>query len=84
MATVGTIDRFLDINAEHFTASMANALINFTVTDEVKQRAEELAEKSNFGTITTEEKDEYLRIIDLAEMMSLFQAKARRFLEAKA
>jgi len=84
MTTVGTFDRFLDVNSEQFTAPMANALINFTVTDEVKQRAEELAEKSNFGTITTEEKDEYLRIIDLAEMMSLFQAKARRFLEAKA
>ncbi len=84
MASIDMTDRFLAVDAERFTTPMANALLNFTVTDEIKQRVEELAEKTNFGTITDEEHAEYLRIIEMSEVMSLFQAKAKRFLATKA
>lgn len=81
MVPTDITDRFLAIDDE-FSPPMANALLHFRVTDEIKQRAAELAEKSNFGTITDEEKAEYLRLIDLDEIMAVLQAKARRFLSS--
>jgi len=84
MVSLDTTDRFLALDAGQFTVPMAHALLSFSVTDEVKQRASELAEKTNFGTITAEEHSEYLRLIELDELLSLVQTKARGFLAAKA
>lgn len=80
MATANTIDQYLGLDADRFTAPMANALLQFTITEEVKQRAAELADKTNFGTITDDEHAEYLRMIELDEVLSVMQTKARRFL----
>lgn len=83
MSTTTPIDRFLDIDTERFTAPMAEALVHFKVTEEVNARVEELAEKSNFGTISEQERAEYLRLIELAEVFSLLQARAKRFLDGQ-
>jgi len=83
MVALDTTDRFLALDADQFTAPMAHALLNFSVTDEVKQWASVLAEKANFGTITAEEHAEYLRLIELDELLSLVQSKARYFLATK-
>lgn len=80
VAPLDTTDQFLAIDADGFTAPMADALVRFRVTDQVKARMEELAEKSNFGTISEDEHAEYVRLINLAELLSLCQAKARGFL----
>ena len=82
MATIESLDNFLQVDSGRFTAPMANAVIHFTVSDEVKKRSEELAEKSNFGTISEQERAEYQLIIEWAEMLSLMKARAKRFLEA--
>ena len=84
MAAIESLDNFLQVDTGRFTAPMANAMIHFTVSDEVKERAEELAEKSNFGTITEQERAEYQRLIEWAEMLSLMKARAKRFLETKS
>jgi len=84
MVSLDTTDRFLALDAGQFTTPMAQALLSFSVTEEVKQRASELAEKMNFGTITTEERAEYLRLIELDELLSLVQMKAKSFLASKA
>jgi hypothetical protein len=41
-----------------------------------------LADTANFGTITDEEKAEYERYIDLAEMLAIMKSRAKRFLAA--
>jgi len=74
-----TVD-FLGIDTDAFTESMANALVRFRVSDTAKARMAELAEKANYGTISADEQAEYLRLINLAELLSLCQAQARGFL----
>lgn len=80
MATVDSIDRFLGLNSQHFTPAMAQAVLAFEATEEVKARSAELAEKANFGTITGEERAEYERYIELDELVAVLKARARRFL----
>lgn len=84
MATANTIDQYLELDPEEFTEPLARALLHFTVTDEAKRRAAEYADKSNFGTITDEEKSEYLRIIELDELLSVLHARARGLLSTKS
>ncbi len=84
MSSLDTTDQFLALDAGKFTAPMADALIQFEVTDQVKQKMKDMAEKTNFGTITAEEHAEYLRLINLAELLSLCQAKAKGFLDRQS
>jgi hypothetical protein len=80
MATANTIDRFLGLDADQLTPPMASAILTFTATDEVKKRVSDLADKSNFGTITEEERDEYKEYIELAGLLTNAKSKARKFL----
>jgi len=61
MATVNSIDRFLGLDADHLTPSMASAILTFTAIDELKQHVTELAEKANLGTISPEEREGFFR-----------------------
>ena len=76
MATAHTIDRYLELDDEHFP----EALLRVTVSEEARRRAAKYAEKSNFGTITEEEQAEYLRIIELDEVLAVLHARARGLL----
>ncbi len=80
MATANTIDRFLGLDADQLSSPMASAILTFTATDEVKKRVSELADKSNFGTITEEERDEYKEYIELDGLLTIAKSKARKFL----
>lgn len=84
MATTNTLDQYLELDADQFTESMAKALLHFSVTNEAKKRAAEYADKSDSGTITEEEKADYLRIIELDELLSVLHARARVLLAAKS
>ena len=84
MATANTIDRFLGLDADHLTPPMANAILTFKATDEVRQRVTELADKANFGTITEEERSEYQQYIELDELLIIAKARAQKFLTKKA
>lgn len=83
MSTVNPTDRFLGLDANQFTEPMANAVLAFSASDQVKSRSAELAEKSNFGTITDVERTEYERYIDLAEMLAIMKSRAKRFLATR-
>lgn len=80
MTTSHTIDRFFGLDSEQLTAPMASAILTFTATDEVKQRVAELADKANFGTITTDEREEYERYIELDSLLAIAKARARKYL----
>ena len=53
-------------------------LINWKVSDELRERIEELGQKANLGILTAEEDAEYRAYLDDAELISLMQAKTRR------
>jgi len=84
MVTATSIDRFLGLDADHLTPPMANAILAFTSTDEVRHRVTELADKANFGTISPEEQSEYQQYIELDELLIIAKARARNFLTKQA
>jgi hypothetical protein len=77
MAT-SALDQLLDPESAWLTPQAARQLINWTITDELRQRVEELGRKANLGLLTREEDSEYREYLDDAEVISLLQAKARR------
>ncbi len=84
MVTATSIDRFLGLDSDHLTSSMANAILAFTSTEEVNRRVTELAEKVNFGTISEQERSEYQQYIELDELLIVAKARARKFLTKQA
>jgi hypothetical protein len=54
-------------------------LVDWKVSDELRERVEELGRKANLGALTEKEDAEYRAYLDDAEVISLMQAKARRF-----
>ena len=77
MAT-SALDELLNPDTGWLTPQAAQKLINWTITDELRQRVEELGRKANLGLLTPEEDSEYREYLDDAEVISLLQAKARR------
>jgi hypothetical protein len=78
MATISALDQLLDPNAGWLTPHGAQRLIDWTISDQLRERVEELGRKANLGLLTEEEDGEYRAYLDDAELISLMQAKARR------
>jgi hypothetical protein len=78
MTTTGALDQLLNPGAGWLTPEAAQTLIEWRVSDELRQRIEELGSKANRGLLTPEEDSEYRTYLDDAEIISLMQAKARR------
>lgn len=74
------LDRLLDPLTEAFTPKMASALLDLRVDSELEARIGELRRKSNEGTLTLEEDAEYKDFVEAVDLISIMQAKARRFL----
>jgi len=62
---------------------MANALLVYHPTDEVKTRSAELAVKANFGTITDDEHVEYRECIELDMIFAIKKSRAKHFLATR-
>ena len=78
MATLSALDQLLNPSTGWLTPQSAQKLVDWKVSDEVRQRVEELGQKANLGTLTEDEDAEYRAYLDDAEVISLMQAKARR------
>jgi hypothetical protein len=79
METLSALDQLLNPNAGWLTPMSAQKLIDWKVSDELCNRMEELGRKANLGQLTAEEDAEYRAYLDDAELISITQAKARRF-----
>lgn len=79
MATFSALDELLNPDAGWLPAGSAQKLIDWKISDELRDRIEELGRKANHGELTAEEDSEYRAYLDDAELISLMQAKARRF-----
>jgi hypothetical protein len=58
----------------------AEAIIQLRADAEMQDRIEELADKSNEGRLTPDERDEYEALIRVGSFVAILQAKARRLL----
>jgi hypothetical protein len=82
METLSALDQLLNPTAGWLTPISAQKLIDWKVSDEVRSRIEDLDEKANRAALNAEEDAEYRAYLDDAELISLLQAKARRFYRA--
>ncbi len=80
MATISSLDRFLDPVTACFTPQVAQRIAEVHLDPELLSRIEQLARKANEGTLTAAEDEEYKDYIEGGDMLALLHAKARRFL----
>ena len=82
MNSVQILDRILDPVVDTFTPEVARHIVALKADAEVQNRIDELAKKSNEGTLTEDERAEYRCFVDAIDLVSLLQAKSRRVLKA--
>jgi hypothetical protein len=81
MATVEHfLDRYLDPVTDVPTPQVAQRILDLEPEADVVCRVEELGEKSDAGTLTEEEREEYRALADAGTLVALLKAKARRVL----
>lgn len=78
------LDRLLDPLTDALTPDSASALLGLRADAEVETRIEDLRQKANEGTLTPAEDAEYKDFIEAVDLVSIVQAKARRFLSRQA
>ncbi len=80
MVTTSYLDRLLDPLTEAFTPKMAVALLELRADSELEAHIGKLRHKANDGTLTPGEDAEYKDFVEAVDLISIMQAKARRFL----
>ena len=80
MATMNYLDRLLDPLTEAFTPQVASALLKLRADSELEAHIAELRRKANDGALTPAEDAEYKDFVETLDLISIIQAKARRFL----
>lgn len=84
MAATSYLDRLLDPLTEAFTPKMASALLELRADSELEAHIDELREKANAGTLTPAEDAEYKEFVEALDLISIMQAKARRYLARRS
>jgi len=81
MATVEHyLDRYLDPVTQAFSPDVAQKILDLKPDEGVLAHVQELGEKSNSGTLTEAERNDYQSLADVGTLVALLKAKARRFL----
>lgn len=80
MVATSYLDRLLEPLTEAFTPEMASALLSLRADSELEAHIDELRQKANDGTLTPAEDAEYRDFVEAVDLISIIQAKARRFL----
>jgi hypothetical protein len=83
-AVASYLDRLLDPLTDALTSESASALLNLRADPDIEARVEELRRKANEGTLTPAEDAEYKDFVEAVDVVSIVQAKARRFLSRQA
>ena len=80
MATVSSLDEFLDPVNGCLTPEVARRIVDWRPDEALRKRIEELGRKANEGTLSPDEDAEYREYIDEGDVIALLQAKARKLL----
>ena len=81
---ISVLDRVLDPIMECFTPDVARRLADLRADPELQARVDELADKANEGELSIEEGLEYDKFREAYHLVTVLQAKARRFLKTRA
>lgn len=79
--TISFLDRMLDPLVETFTPATAQRLVDLRADAQMQKRIDYLREGANHGTLNSEEEAEYREFVEALDVLSLMQAKARRYLK---
>jgi hypothetical protein len=82
VATTSYLDRLLDPLTEAFTPKVAAAILELRADSELEAHIDELRRKANDGTLTSAENADYKDFLEAVDLISIMQAKARRFRQA--
>ncbi len=74
------LDRVLEPITDCLTPDVAAKLVALRADAQSQARVDELAEKANEGTLSTEERAEYDRYRDAFHFVTILQSKARKLL----
>jgi hypothetical protein len=74
------LDRYLDPVTDALTPEVAQRILDLEPDSDVVRHVAELGEKSDAGTLTEAERDEYRALADAGTLVALLKAKARRVL----
>lgn len=78
MSTAEFLDRYFEPVVATLTPEAARALIELQPDELVAARVAELGRKSNAGTLTETEREEYRLYVDAGDLVAILKAKARR------
>lgn len=78
------LDRLLVPLAECLTPEVAQRIVDMRADTVTQRRLDELAAKANEGRLTGDEQDEYHAYVEAIDLVTVFQAKARTFLDSSA
>lgn len=74
------LKRFVRPDEPDLSPEMARHIVGFKLSDVEQSRLSELAEKSNEGSLTSDERAEYESLVLLGELLTLMKCKAHLFL----
>jgi hypothetical protein len=83
MSVTSYLDRLLEPVTEIFTPEIARKIADVRADPELQTHIDELRQKANEGTLTSEEEAEYKDFVEALDVLSIIQAKARQFLSHK-
>ena len=72
------LSTYIEPIADGLTLPQAQQILAIVPSDKLIARVEELAEKSENGSLTAEERTEYEYYVDVDDVIGLLKAKARR------
>jgi len=81
---ISYLDRLLEPLTDVLTPEVAAALLELRADGELQAHIDELRQKANEGTLTRAEDAEYKDFVEAVDVISIIQAKARRFLEKQS
>ena len=77
MASPTLIERMIDPIGRALTPDAAQELLALRADDETQRRIDELADKCNEGTLSSDERAEYQQFVSLFNILTVLQARAR-------
>jgi hypothetical protein len=80
--TAHFMDRVLDPLVACLNREAAMSIVDLRIDPEIQARVEVLAERANEGTLTPDERAEYLSYVEAADLLAIFKLKAKHHLEA--
>jgi hypothetical protein len=82
MSAVDSLDALLDPLSRCLGPESARRIVELQIDPPIQERIELLAERANEGTLNENERSEYEALINAADIISIIQSKAQRYLDS--